>query len=102
MYKSEVKTAVPKITKVTKDSQSNIFIFGLAYKLFSLVGHFKRKLQRENKLISYERTFKMLENGTYIAGIGPAVLKLLRFKLISGNDQRGITLVQDFRKSLAI
>ena len=64
MYESEVKTAVLKITKVTKDSQSlsNVFIFGLAYiKLsktferflkirksfsfsfsFSLVGHFKQ------------------------------------------------------------
>ena len=33
MYESEVNTAVPKITKVTKDSQSlyNVFIFGLAY-----------------------------------------------------------------------
>ena len=31
---------------------------------------FKRELQRENKLISYERVFKMLENDMHIAGIG--------------------------------
>ena len=33
MYESEVKTAVLKITKVTKDSLSlsNVFMFGLAY-----------------------------------------------------------------------
>ena len=31
---------------------------------------FKGELQRENKLISCERVFKMLENDTYIAGIG--------------------------------
>ena len=30
----------------------------------------KGELQRENKLISYERAFKMLENDIYIAGIG--------------------------------
>ena len=34
----------------------------------------KGELQRENKLISYERAFKMLENDMYIAGIGQAVL----------------------------
>ena len=28
---------------------------------------FKGKLQRENKLISYERAFKMLENNMYIS-----------------------------------
>ena len=33
---------------------------------FSLKG----ELQRENKLISYERAFKMLEKDMYIAGIG--------------------------------
>ena len=36
---------------------------------------FKGELQRENKLISYERAFKMLENDMYIAGIGQAVLE---------------------------
>ena len=38
---------------------------------------FKGELQRENKLISYERAFKMLENDMYIAGIGHAVLEFI-------------------------
>ena len=37
----------------------------------------KGELQRENKLISHERAFKMLENDMYITVIGPAVLELL-------------------------
>ena len=53
----------------------------------------KGELQRENKLISYEREFKMLENDMYIAGIGPAVLELLSFKVGLGNHQRGISLL---------
>ena len=32
----------------------------------------------------------------YIAGIGQAVLKLLSFKIGSGNHQRGISLPQKF------
>ena len=56
----------------------------------------KGELQRENKLISYERAFKMLENDMYIAGIGQAVLELLSFKVESGNHQRGIFLLQKF------
>ena len=59
---------------------------------FSLKG----ELQRENKLISYERAFKMLENDMYIAGIGQAVLELLSFKVDPGNHQRGISLLQKF------
>ena len=55
---------------------------------------FKGELQRENKLISYERVFKMLENDMYIAGIGQAVLELLSFKVESGNHQRGFSLLQ--------
>ena len=39
---------------------------------------FKGELQRKNKLISYERAFKMLENDMYITGIAHAVLELLR------------------------
>ena len=54
----------------------------------------KGELQRENKLISYEKAFKMLENDMYIAGIGQAVLELLSFKVESGNHQRGISLLQ--------
>ena len=42
----------------------------------------KGELQRENKLITYERAFKMLENDIYIAGLG--------------NLQRGISLLQKF------
>ena len=57
---------------------------------------FKGELQRENKLISYERAFKMLENDMYIDGIGQAVLELLSFKVESGNHQRGISLLQKF------
>ena len=41
----------------------------------------KGELQRENKLISYERAFKVLENDMYIAGIGQVVLELLSFKV---------------------
>ena len=56
---------------------------------------FKRELQREKKLITYERVFKMLENAMYIAGIGQAVLEfILSFKVESGNHQRGISLLQ--------
>ena len=57
---------------------------------------FKGELQRENKLISYEKAFKMLENDMYIAGIGQAVLELLSFEVRPGNHQRGITLLQKF------
>ena len=56
----------------------------------------KGELQRENKFISYERAFKMLDNDMYIAGIGQAVLELLSFKVGSGNHQRGISLLQKF------
>ena len=56
----------------------------------------KGELQRENKLISYERAFKMLENDTYITVIGQAVLELLSFKVESGNHQTGISLLQKF------
>ena len=56
----------------------------------------KGELQRENKLISCERAFKMLENDMYIAGIGQVVLELLSFKVESGNHQRGISLLQKF------
>ena len=61
-----------------------------------MVFSFKGELQRENKLITYERAFKMLENDMYIAGIGQAVLELLSFKVGSGNHQRGISLLQKF------
>ena len=60
----------------------------------------KGELQRENKLISYERTFKMLGNDMDIAGIGQAVLELLSFKVESGNHQKGISLLQKFSNIL--
>ena len=62
----------------------------------SVAERVKGELQRENKLISYERAFKMLENDMYIAGIGQAILELLSFKVGSGNHQRGISLLQKF------
>ena len=36
----------------------------------------KGELQCENKLISYERAFKMLEKDLYVTGIAQAVLEL--------------------------
>ena len=60
------------------------------------IGYIKGELQRENKLMSYERAFKMLESDMYIAGIGQVVLELLSFKVESGNHQRGISLLQKF------
>ena len=56
----------------------------------------KGELQRENKLISYERAFKMLEKDMYITVIGQAVLELLSFKVGSGNHQTGISSFQKF------
>ena len=57
---------------------------------------FKGELQCENKLTSYERVSKMLENDMCITGIGQAVPELLSFKVGSGNRQRGISLLQKF------
>ena len=45
----------------------------------------KGELQHENKLISYERAFKMLENDMYITVIGQTVLELSSFNVGSGN-----------------
>ena len=53
-------------------------------------------LERENKLISYERAFKMIEDDMYITVIGQAVLESLSFKVGSGNRQTGISLPQKF------
>ena len=64
--------------------------------LFVKLLKIKGELQHENKLISYERAFKMLENDVYIAGVGQAVLELLSFKVESGNRQKGISLLQKF------
>ena len=62
----------------------------------------KGELQHGNKLISYERAFKMLGNDMYIAGIGQAVLELLSFKGGSGNHQRGMSLLQKFLEIFGI
>ena len=56
----------------------------------------KGDLQRENKFISYERAFKMLENDIYITAIGQTFLELLSFKVGPGNDQMGISFLQKF------
>ena len=61
-----------------------------------MIKNIKRELQRENKLISYERSFKMLQNDMYITVIGQAVLELLSFKVGPGNHQTGIFLLQKF------
>ena len=53
------------------------------------------ELQRENKSISYERAFKMLENDMYIVGIGQAVLELLSLQIESGNHQKGNHLTSE-------
>ena len=65
---------------------------------FEILGALKGKLQRENKLISYGRAFKMLENDIFIAGIDQAVLELLSFK----ESPRGISYLRNFRKSSLI
>ena len=41
---------------------------------------FKGELQRQNKLISSERPFKILQNNTKIIKIGQAVLEIFNFK----------------------
>ena len=41
---------------------------------------FKGELQRQNKLISFERPFKILQNETKFIKIGQAVLEILNFK----------------------
>ena len=58
--------------------------------------YFKGELQRESKLISYERAFKMLKNDMYITVIGQAILELLSFNVGLGNHQTGISLLQKF------
>ena len=45
----------------------------------------KGQLQHENKLISYERAFKMMEGDTYVTGIGQTVLESLSFEVESRN-----------------
>ena len=55
----------------------------------------KGELQRENKLISYERAFKMLENDMYITGTGRAILKLSTFKVELGNHQSENLLISE-------
>ena len=56
----------------------------------------KGELRCENKLMSYEKAFKMLENDRYIARICQAVLELLSFKVESGNHERGMCILQKF------
>ena len=93
----------PKPYFVSTFNDSNFVFFIMEHFLYdahtipNVYTHFfKGELQRENKLISYERAFKMLENDMYIAGIGQTILELLSFKVGSGNHQRGISLLQKF------
>ena len=44
---------------------------------------FKGQLQREHKLLSYERALKMLKNDICINVIGQAVLEIFHFNRIS-------------------
>ena len=62
----------------------------------------KGELQRENKLISYERAFKMLENEMYITRIGQAVLELLSFEDGQGITKGESSYFRNFRKSSEI
>ena len=70
--------------------------------MIDFVRDLKGELHRENKLISYERAFKMLENDMYTAGIGQAVLELLSFKVRPGNHQEESPYFRNFRKSSVI
>ena len=69
---------------------------GTENRSLSQTNAFKGELQRENKLISHERAFKMPENDMYMTGIGQAVLAFLSFEVKSGNHQMGISLLQKF------
>ena len=44
------------------------------------ISKFKGELQRQNKLISFERAFRILQNETRIIKIGQAVLEIFNFK----------------------
>ena len=46
----------------------------------SEISTFKGELQRQNKLISFERPFKILQHDTKIIKIGLAVLEIFNFK----------------------
>ena len=46
----------------------------------AFLASFKGELQRQNKLISSERPFKILQNETKIIKIGHAVLEIFNFK----------------------
>ena len=86
-----------KVYEVTMELRHLYPLLGKSHETLRLsLPSLEGELQRENKLISYERAFKMLENDMYIAGIGQAVLELLSFKVESGNHQRGISLLQKF------
>ena len=57
----------------------------------------KGELQRENKLTSYERAFKMLKNNMYIAGIGQAILELLSYRVCQGITTANLLTSKIFR-----
>ena len=86
-----------KITKEVHNGRCISLAAGIVESFLKMMFFgFKGELQRENKLISYERALKMPENDMYIAGIGQAVLKLLNFKVGSGTHQRGFSLLKKF------
>ena len=58
----------------------------------------KGELERENKMISYEREFKRQENDMYITGIGPAVLELLSFQVEPKGNLLTSKIVGNLRK----
>ena len=62
----------------------------------------KGELRRENKLISYERAFKMLKKDMFITGIGQAVLELSMFKVGSGNTKWESPYFRNSRESSEI
>ena len=57
-----------------------VYLWGHLYAISKFLVHFKGELQRQNKLISSERPFKILQNETKIIKIGHAVLEIFNFK----------------------
>ena len=55
-------------------------VLGLAIGGYLLYNKFKGELQRQNKLISSERLFKILQNESKIIQISQAVLEIFNFK----------------------
>ena len=67
MYQNEILQAICDCHLLLED-----------HRLFLIT--FKGELQRQNKLISSERPFQILQNETKIIKIGQAVLEILNLK----------------------